>query len=189
MPIVIVKVEVKLSPVATVTTIKEEAEDIADRAGTGCVQLKKEEAEVTDLSFGDGVWFNTGGDGTQAQHHELTTDHGERSHVCTLCGKTFTTATYLSMHRRIHTGEKPNRCDLCGKRFTASQDLLKHRRTHTLERSPTGARSAPGGSRSSASSRGTAPHTPERGRTSALTVGRASPGQTAWRGTGGCTRG
>lgn len=58
MPIVIVKVEVKLSPVATVTTIKEEAEDIADRAGTGLVQIKKEKAEVTDLSFGESSVVN-----------------------------------------------------------------------------------------------------------------------------------
>lgn len=58
MPIVIVKVEVKLSPVATLTTIKEEAEDIADRAGTGLVQIKKEKAEVTDLSFGESSVVN-----------------------------------------------------------------------------------------------------------------------------------
>lgn len=55
---------------------------------------------------------------------------GEKPHVCSVCGKGFSTSSSLNTHRRIHSGEKPHQCQVCGKRFTASSNLYYHRMTH-----------------------------------------------------------
>jgi len=64
--------------------------------------------------------------------HLLT--HGEKSHICDICGKGFVRARYLRNHRRSHTGEKPFTCLICGKSFTQDSVLRKHKWTHTGEK-------------------------------------------------------
>ncbi|XP_052133356.1 zinc finger protein 235-like [Frankliniella occidentalis] len=59
---------------------------------------------------------------------------GERPHVCTVCGKGFSTSSSLNTHSRIHSGEKPHQCQYCGKRFTASSNLYYHRMTHSKDK-------------------------------------------------------
>lgn len=59
---------------------------------------------------------------------------GEKTHLCTTCGKGFQRAYNLVVHMRVHTGEKPYQCPHCPKNFAQCNDLKAHIRRHTGER-------------------------------------------------------
>ncbi|KAM7370850.1 hypothetical protein PAMP_010364 [Pampus punctatissimus] len=59
---------------------------------------------------------------------------GDNSHLCLVCGKTFSRVGNLRIHQRCHTGEKPYGCVQCGRRFSQAGDLKKHKRVHTGEK-------------------------------------------------------
>ncbi|KAG5854735.1 hypothetical protein ANANG_G00040930 [Anguilla anguilla] len=73
---------------------------------------------------------------SEAQEAEETqeTDDGQRSYCCPECGKSFSHACHLKLHRRIHTGEKPYCCTECGKCFNHAGHFKVHQRIHTGEK-------------------------------------------------------
>ena len=52
---------------------------------------------------------------------------------CDVCQKMFARSDYLSVHKQIHDNIKPHKCDVCPKTFTTSGNLLQHKRVHTGE--------------------------------------------------------
>ncbi|XP_019353923.2 zinc finger protein 568 [Alligator mississippiensis] len=59
---------------------------------------------------------------------------GEKCHGCPECGKRFTRANNLAIHRRLHSGEQLHKCPECGKTCVTHSDLAKHLRVHSQER-------------------------------------------------------
>uniref|UniRef100_A0A3B3CY82 C2H2-type domain-containing protein n=1 Tax=Oryzias melastigma TaxID=30732 RepID=A0A3B3CY82_ORYME len=59
---------------------------------------------------------------------------GDKPYCCTVCGNKFSRLWNLKLHQRIHTQEKPHRCSMCDKSFTRADILKIHQRTHTGER-------------------------------------------------------
>lgn len=59
---------------------------------------------------------------------------GEKIHSCPFCGKRFSRADLLKSHKRTHTGERPFSCNLCSKTYAHPSQLRIHKRLHTGEK-------------------------------------------------------
>lgn len=57
-----------------------------------------------------------------------------RDHTCDVCGRRFSEAYNLRIHKMTHTDEKPHRCQECGKGFRQLNKLRIHSVTHTEDR-------------------------------------------------------
>ncbi|XP_049949999.1 myoneurin-like [Schistocerca serialis cubense] len=49
-----------------------------------------------------------------------------KPHECEYCGLSFSRASHLARHRRVHTGERPFICVLCQRKFTRQDKLRLH---------------------------------------------------------------
>ncbi|XP_054722815.1 gastrula zinc finger protein XlCGF8.2DB-like [Uloborus diversus] len=58
----------------------------------------------------------------------------ERSNVCELCDKSFSTEEKFQEHYLIHSGIKPHVCEICLKGFANKSNLQRHRLTHSAEK-------------------------------------------------------
>jgi predicted HicB family RNase H-like nuclease len=56
---------------------------------------------------------------------------GDSKHSCDACGKSFSSKSNLTAHRKIHSGERPFECVVCHKRFRQKAHLQKHETTHS----------------------------------------------------------
>ncbi|KAM4034708.1 uncharacterized protein ACNLHF_021388 [Anomaloglossus baeobatrachus] len=59
---------------------------------------------------------------------------GSKAFSCLECGNSYNMKSDLVIHQRIHTGEKPFSCSECGKCFTKKSTLVTHQKTHTGEK-------------------------------------------------------
>ena len=56
------------------------------------------------------------------------------SHNCSICSKSFYSASHLEVHIRTHTEEKPHKCSTCSQSFSQTGYLNQHMRIHTGEK-------------------------------------------------------
>lgn len=54
----------------------------------------------------------------------------ERPFICSVCGNSYRTKTYLKSHLRLHTGQKPYVCEVCQTRFSDSGCYRSHLLLH-----------------------------------------------------------
>ena len=60
-----------------------------------------------------------------------------KSYKCSICWKTFQTATKLKLHEVVHTGDRNYHCQICRKSFSQPQHLNRHQLTHTNDKKHT----------------------------------------------------
>ncbi|XP_076848701.1 uncharacterized protein LOC143496047 isoform X2 [Brachyhypopomus gauderio] len=72
--------------------------------------------------------------GQLKQHMPVHQKERPRPYRCDFCGKCYSYAQVLEVHRRTHTGERPFHCKFCGRRFNQKGHLKDHERIHTGEK-------------------------------------------------------
>lgn len=91
------------------------------------------------------------GGGGKAGSSKAANANKKRYH-CEICGKKFSTAWYVRVHRKSHSGERPYICHNCGKGFMLPNVLQVHLRK-CEKNNPSAAAGAAGGSNNPGSSK------------------------------------
>jgi uncharacterized Zn-finger protein len=58
----------------------------------------------------------------------------QKTHMCSVCGKTFSTPGHLRSHELIHNDSKDFTCLFCEKKFLTKSYLNRHMKSHINER-------------------------------------------------------
>ncbi|XP_005049878.1 PREDICTED: zinc finger protein 648 [Ficedula albicollis] len=83
-----------------------------------------------------GCSFRSAGELREHRPAHLPAHLPGRSYRCPVCGKGFSRAANLRMHKLIHSSERPHRCPECHKGFIRTADVWRHlRNVHKIERS------------------------------------------------------
>ncbi|CAJ0581456.1 unnamed protein product, partial [Mesorhabditis spiculigera] len=94
---------------------------------------KMEELDVEEDDEMDGVHDEERSTQSSVEPGEIR-DFGEgyhaSQHKCTVCPKSFSSASGLKQHSHIHCSSKPFRCHICNKAYTQFSNLCRHRRVH-----------------------------------------------------------
>jgi uncharacterized Zn-finger protein len=96
------------SPVATATSMKDEPSPPRPSSEFGHLSSASLESHMDHINSGE-----TG------------------KHACRSCGKSFSSKSNLTAHKKIHSGERPFECLVCHKRFRQKAHLQKHETTHS----------------------------------------------------------
>ncbi|KAM4642409.1 uncharacterized protein O3C94_016740 [Discoglossus pictus] len=112
-----------ISKEGTVVCLKNESEETTKAMGNHSILVKKcseynESTPSCDSQF--------------LAHKSLTT--GQKTFVCSECGKCFNRKCNLVYHEKMHTWVKPFTCSECGKCFSQKYHLISHARIHTAEK-------------------------------------------------------
>ncbi|CAI4232777.1 unnamed protein product [Auanema sp. JU1783] len=83
----------------------------------------EEEEESSDVASTDG-----GRESGELEPGQIPAEG--QIHKCTVCPKSFSSASGLKQHSHIHCSSKPFRCHICNKAYTQFSNLCRHRRVH-----------------------------------------------------------
>ncbi|XP_063899105.1 zinc finger protein Xfin [Helicoverpa armigera] len=59
---------------------------------------------------------------------------GGSGRTCPVCHKRVSSASYMRVHARTHTGERPYKCYMCGRGFITSSKMHRHVLTHQTDK-------------------------------------------------------
>ncbi|PZC71267.1 hypothetical protein B5X24_HaOG213733 [Helicoverpa armigera] len=59
---------------------------------------------------------------------------GSNARTCPVCHKRVSSASYMRVHARTHTGERPYKCYKCGRGFITSSKMHRHVLTHQTDK-------------------------------------------------------
>ncbi|CAH1181898.1 unnamed protein product [Phyllotreta striolata] len=89
---------------------------------------KKDDTNTNDLCN-----LLSNSDASQNTGNRLTS-HREKTHLCSKCGKKFSTKSLLNQHQKLHSDIKPHQCNVCNKSFSLKNSLIKHHHIHGGEK-------------------------------------------------------
>lgn len=101
---------------------------------TNLVGLSSKEIETSILADRD-LKSNEYSEGEAKGLKDNVTKNHEKTHMCSVCGKTFFTAGHLRSHELTHNNSKDFTCHSCEKKFLTKSYLNRHMKSHLNERS------------------------------------------------------
>ncbi|XP_075989413.1 uncharacterized protein LOC142985251 [Anticarsia gemmatalis] len=132
-----VKVKLEVEEVNGPEPVTLDANDLGDPADLDDDDVKdeqfKDDSPSDDDYFPSNTWAST-------PHHDPSpppSPHRKKAtftaRTCEICHKQISSASYMRVHMRTHTGERPFKCYTCGRGFITSSKMNRHMLTHGKE--------------------------------------------------------